>query len=104
MVLPLIQSLTKTPGTQSVQYLPQGPGCHPVPQLKEVELLPDLSVSEEGAAEVVLCARMVKRLDKEVEPIQETSNHWPAQNVAYPCFVFLPAKETGYSRIGFPGL
>ena len=65
--------------------------------------VPLVQPGEEGVAEVASCARRVRHLDKVVELIRGRSNHWPAQNDACPCFSFLPAKETGYSRIGFPG-
>ena len=104
MGLPPIQSLMMTPGIQSVQYPPQRPDCHPVPQLKEVELQLDPLAIEKEVAEAVLYAGLVKHSGKEVERIRERSNHWPAQNDAFPCFLFLPTMETEYSRIGFPGL
>ena len=104
MGLPPIPSLKMTPGIQSVQYPPQRPDCHPVPQLKEVELQLDPLATEKEVAEAVSYAGRVRHSGKEVELIRERSNHWPAQNDAFPCFLFLPTMETGYSRIGFPGL
>ena len=103
MVLPRIQSLRTTPGTRSALYRLQHPGCSPVPRLTEGELQLDPWTVEEEVPEEALCAVRVKHLDTGVEPIPGKSIRWPGLNDVFPCFSFLPEKETECSRIGSLG-
>ena len=72
-------------------------------RLTEGELQLDPWTVEEEVPEVVLCAVRVKHLDRGVEQIPGKSIHWPGRNDVFPCFSFLPEKETECSRIGFLG-